>query len=170
MPSGNQNADARSRLPAQASEPGFGTAVGNGRGRAMLKPRILLTALAGSILAAGLSASIREAAAQFCDDRYPQGCQGFSSPPARAPQAMTPYGAQPQMTAPYYGAQPQVTAPYYGAQPPVTAPYGAQPQVIAPYGVEGPEPIAPVAPQNLARPTDPATLDRFASHYAGVAG
>ena len=150
----------------------------------MLKRRsIVLWAVAGSIMGAGVCTWVSQASAQYCDDRYPMRCQGFSGPPPRqGPQPIGPYGA-PQIVVPY--GTPQVTTPYgapqvvapYGA-PQVTTPYGAPqgptpygaPQVVAPYGVQGPEPIPPVAPRALPRPGDPAILSSSARLYAAVGG
>jgi lipoprotein-anchoring transpeptidase ErfK/SrfK len=114
------------------------------RARAMLKQHgILLCAIAGAILGAGLCTWTPEASAQVCDDRYPMACQGFSRPAPQAPQPIAPQ---------------------------VIAPYGAQPQITAPYGAQAAQPIAPVAPRVLPRPSDPTVLGSHAGLYGAVAG
>ena len=108
----------------------------------MLKQhRILLPAIAGAIMAAGLCPP--GASAQGCDDRYPMGCQGYSGAPTRAPQAIAPQYGAPQYPAPY--GTPQYGTPQYAAPngaPQYTDPYGrpryatpsGAPQYATPYG------------------------------------
>jgi lipoprotein-anchoring transpeptidase ErfK/SrfK len=59
--------------------------------------RIVVWAIAGSLMAASLCAGMPNASAQSCDDRYPSSCRGFGNPQAPqpvAPQIIAPYGAQ----------------------------------------------------------------------------
>src|SRR5262245_16532078 len=114
------------------------------RARAMVKQHgLLLCATAGAILGAGLCTWTPEASAQVCDDRYPMACQGFGGSAPRAPQPIAPQ---------------------------ITAPYGAQPQITPPYGAQAAQPITPVGPRALPRPTDPTILNSHAGLYGAVGG
>src|SRR5436305_4742045 len=58
---------------------------------------VVVCAIAGALIGAGLCAWMPRASAQSCDDRYPSSCRGFGYPQAPqpiAPQIIAPYGAQ----------------------------------------------------------------------------